>query len=355
MKRWSWILLALLVPMVVVVALLNGRYAGGLGWDGSASSGFVVAAGLSSAAAITLVSLWAILPLGARRAEASPTEFPPSGGRRIDRGTFLVAGGAALIAFLLGRFWPQPGQPSGGPAADSGMFYHQTSRLGGLGGGDLPLDDQGSSEPGSTVLADRRVVGLPSQMACGSLSVEEAIGRRRSRRDYRASPVPLESLGRLLWSGAGITDRAVGFRAAPSAGALYPMELYAAANDVAGLARGIYRYLPHQHALEVVRAGDFRHTLARAALGQGVIASAAIVLVLSGVFERTRSKYGERAYRYVLLEAGHIAENLYLQATTLGLGACAVGAFLDDDLNRLLGLDGTTEAALYLVAIGEPL
>ena len=134
----------------------------------------------------------------------------------------------------------------------------------------------------------------------------------------------------------------------------YPVDLYLAANSIEGLSPGIYRYRPQEHSLDVVREGDFRNQLSLASLSQGVVARASAVLVMAGVFQRSRQKYGERSYRYVLIECGHIAQNVYLAATSMGLGACAVGAFLDDEVNGLLGLDGEEEAALYLVCVGNP-
>ena len=195
---------------------------------------------------------------------------------------------------------------------------------------------------------------LPTDFSDRGLTVEEAIEGRRSVRDFPGPPITLLELSRLLHRASGITDRTSGFRAAPSAGALYPLEPHVVVNRVEGLPQGIYRYRPGDHSLEAVREGDFSRQVSLAALGQEVVARAPVVLALAAVFERSRSKYGERSYRYVLMECGHVAQNVYLAATSMGLGACAVGAFMDDALNALLGLDGVEEAALYLICIGSP-
>jgi SagB-type dehydrogenase family enzyme len=124
-------------------------------------------------------------------------------------------------------------------------------------------------------------------------------------------------------------------------------------HDVSGLERGVYHYVPREHALERLRVMDARAAMVVAGVGQEMMGLAQTCLVLSAIFQRTRWRYRERTYRYVLLEAGHIAQNVYLAATSLGLGACAVGAFLDDELNRLLGLDGDQEAVLYVITVGR--
>jgi SagB-type dehydrogenase family enzyme len=176
---------------------------------------------------------------------------------------------------------------------------------------------------------------------------------RRSVRDYADAPLTLEELSRLLYAAQGVTEPRFGFRAAPSAGALYPMELYVVVHRVAGLDRGIYHYAVQEHRLELVRSGDFRAEIVAAGIGQDFLGTAGVCLVLTAVFQRTRWRYRERTYRYILLEAGHIGQNIYLAATSMGMGACAVGAFLDDAVNELLGVDGEEEAALYILSVGK--
>jgi SagB-type dehydrogenase family enzyme len=196
-------------------------------------------------------------------------------------------------------------------------------------------------------------IGLPSPEGYPGLSLEETIRKRRSKRGFIDEPLTLEESSRLLYAAQGITAEAGGFRAAPSAGALYPIEVYVVANNVTDLASGIYHYVVQSHALVSIREGDFRASLTSAGVGQSHLGDAGANFVLSAVFQRTRRKYHERTDRYVLLEAGHIAQNLCLAATALGLGACPVGAFLDDAVNNVLGLDGQDEAALYIVAVGK--
>jgi len=166
----------------------------------------------------------------------------------------------------------------------------------------------------------------------------------------------LEELSYLLWACDGITRREKGyeFRTAPSAGALYPVETYVAANGVTGVIPGIYHYSVRHHALEQFRKGNLGEEVARAALDQGICASAPVVLFWTAIFERSRWKYGERAYRYVYLDAGHMAQNLALAAVSLGLGSCQIAATFDDEVNELLGADGEEESVLYMSVVGRP-
>jgi len=124
-------------------------------------------------------------------------------------------------------------------------------------------------------------------------------------------------------------------------------------HNVAGLEPGVYHYAVREHGLELLQRGDFRAAVMQTGLWQDSLGQANVCFVLSAIFQRTRWKYRERTYRYVMLEAGHVGQNLYLAATSMGLGACAVGAFLDDDLNELLGLDGVEEASLYIISVGR--
>jgi SagB-type dehydrogenase family enzyme len=183
--------------------------------------------------------------------------------------------------------------------------------------------------------------------------VEKAIANRRSQRDFTGETISLAELSHLLHYSSGITDERQGLRAAPSAGATYPIEVYAIVNNVEGLAKGTYHYLIESHELELLREGDFRNEMSRAALQERMFKQANVIVALSAVFQRTERRYRERAQRYIGFEAGHIAQNTYLVATSLGLGACAIGAFYDDEFNRLLGLDGKNESVLYLLAAGK--
>jgi SagB-type dehydrogenase family enzyme len=195
-------------------------------------------------------------------------------------------------------------------------------------------------------------VTLPDPERHAGQTLAEAFSRRRSVRDYKSGELTLKQVAQLLWAAQGINDPS-GLRIAPSAGALYPLELLLVAGDVSGLKSGIYRYSAEHHALKPVAANDQRERLARAALGQSWLADSAAVLVLTAVYERTTRKYGQRGKRYVHIEVGHAAQNALLQAAALGLGAGVIGAFDDAGVARVLSLPAS-EQALYLVPVGWP-
>jgi SagB-type dehydrogenase family enzyme len=196
-------------------------------------------------------------------------------------------------------------------------------------------------------------IHLTQELTHKGLTLEKAIANRRSQRDFTGETMSLAELSHLLYYSSGITDKRQGLRAAPSAGATYPIEVYAIVNNVEGLAKGTYHYLIESHELELLREGDFRNDMSRAALQERMFKQANVIVALSAVFQRTQRQYRERAQRYIGFEAGHIAQNTYLVATSLGLGACAIGAFYDGEFNRLLGLDGKNESVLYLLAVGK--
>jgi SagB-type dehydrogenase family enzyme len=197
-------------------------------------------------------------------------------------------------------------------------------------------------------------VGLPEPAHKG-LSVEEAIRERRSTREYAEGPLTLAELSQILFAAQGITGAADGraLRAAPSAGATYPFEIYIFASRVTDLRPGIYRYIPFGHEIEAVREGDFGAALSEACLGQSMPAEGACSLVLAAVPERITGVYGERALAYIYMEAGHISENVYLQCASLGLGMVAVGAFYEQEVNTIIGLDGEHESSIYVNCIGR--
>ena len=198
-----------------------------------------------------------------------------------------------------------------------------------------------------------KMIKLPQPNYQG-MPVEEAIKKRRSVRSYSKKALTLPQLSQLLFAAQGITGSVSGheLRAAPSAGALYPMEVYLVVNNVEVLSRGIYHYNIQEHALELLKEGDFRKEITNAGLWQDMLGEAQVTFVLSAVFERTQRKYGDRSLRYIYMEAGHISQNISLQAVSLGLGSVCVGAFYDEQVNRLIGLDGATESAIYLQAVG---
>lgn len=194
---------------------------------------------------------------------------------------------------------------------------------------------------------------LPNAATTGKMSVEEAISKRRSRRSFSPKPLTLNQLAQFVWCAQGITDARRSLRAAPSAGATYPLEVFVAVGKggVAGLAEGVYRYLPSEHALECTMKGDVRGEVAHAALDQESLAEAPVTVLIAADYERTARRYGERARRYVHIEVGHVGENIYLQAEALGLASVAVGAFRDTEVARAFGLTGGLEP-LYLMPVG---
>jgi len=203
---------------------------------------------------------------------------------------------------------------------------------------------------------DSAKVVLPSFEPDRPITLDDALNQRKSIRDYRPDPLTLGQLGYLLWASAGIqrTEHGYEFRTAPSAGALYPIETYIVANEVRDLEPGAYHYGIRNHELERIRTGNLRQQLAAAALGQAICATAAVVFVWTAVFTRSKWKYGQRAYRYIYLDAGHIAENLALAAVGLGLATCQIGALFDDAVNGIIEVDGTDESVIYMSAVGFP-
>lgn len=192
---------------------------------------------------------------------------------------------------------------------------------------------------------------LPPVESKGDLSLEEAIQLRRSVREFGRGRLDLADVSQLLWSAQGITARG-GFRTAPSAGALYPLELYVVVGDIEGLPAGVYRYLPETHELVHVASGDLRRPLASAARGQSSVRRAPAVLVIASVYKRTTGKYGQRGRRYAHMEVGHAAQNVYLQSTARGLGTVFVGAFDDTEVQDVLGLPPDHEP-LGLMPVGR--
>jgi SagB-type dehydrogenase family enzyme len=190
------------------------------------------------------------------------------------------------------------------------------------------------------------VTGLPLPREQGLLSLEQAIARRRSVRSFTDQGLTDAELSQLLWAAQGITDPR-GFRAAPSAGALYPLELYVVSTF------GFYHYQAHGHRLELLTEEDLRLAVWKVGLEQNALRDAPVVFLISAVFQRTAAKYGARAERYVYLEAGHAAQNLLLQAVALGLGAVPIGAFYDDELQVALSLP-VDHKPLYLIPVGHP-
>ncbi len=197
---------------------------------------------------------------------------------------------------------------------------------------------------------ENRIIKLPELKKDSDFSIEKAISQRRSTRSFSSRSLTLNDISTLLWAGQGITSKS-GLRAAPSAEALYPIELYLVAYNVDSLFPGIYKYYPFEHSLRLIKKGNFRNSLSTAALGQECIRDSAAVVVISAVFERTTKKYGERGRNYVYFEAGCVAENIHLLSERLGIGTVVVGAFFDEDVKNLISLE-KNEVPIALMPIG---
>jgi len=192
------------------------------------------------------------------------------------------------------------------------------------------------------------------------LSVEQALAYRRSHRRFRDEPLSINDVSQILWAAYGLSLPVKGFLTCPSAGATFPLELYLVVgtedvelSDGEFLEPGAYRYLPHYHVLAYVKPGHIKEEVYRACLSQKWVLHAKADIVIAANYERTTRYYGERGIRYVVLEAGHCAQNMYLEATALGLGAVAIGAFYDDELAEAIGLREDAKP-VYMVSIGVP-
>lgn len=190
---------------------------------------------------------------------------------------------------------------------------------------------------------------LPNPFFSSRTSIEEALKNRRSIRAYKNLPLTLQEVGQLLWAAQGITDNN-GFRTTPSAGALYPLEIYLVAGNINKLSPGVYHYIAANHSLKKIKDGDLRIMLAKAAIGQVSVKLAAANIVITAVFSRTIKKYGEMGKRFVLMEAGHSAQNIYLQSVSLNLGTVSIGAFNSNDVKDVLNFK---EEPLYIMPIGK--
>ena len=262
----------------------------------------------------------------------------------------LAAGGAA--GWVLGRGLRPPPQIAAG--SDVGVVYHEWSKPG-------VIDALGSVANWGQFpelykrYPDAERVALPEPRLEDGAPTAATIADRRSTRSYASTPMTLDELSRVLFLTTGISADKFGNarRTAPSSGALYPIELYAVVHNVESVERGVYHYALVDHELELVRAGDHRSRVVEQAIHQEFLGECGVVLFLTQVLQRMRPKYQDRSYRYGLLEAGHIGENAYLAATSAGLGACGVGAFMDDAINEMLGVDGVEEAVVYMLAVGH--
>ncbi|MDY6843320.1 MAG: SagB/ThcOx family dehydrogenase [Thermodesulfobacteriota bacterium] len=200
----------------------------------------------------------------------------------------------------------------------------------------------------------RDAVLLPKPTLKGKKSVEEAIVLRRTTRCFEAKHLTLLQISQILWAAQGITSEGEGFRTTPSAGALYPLDIFivVGAKGVEGLRAAVYQYIPEIHSLKLVTNGDVRFQVARAALLQMWIAQAPISIVITGEYARCTKKYGERGNIYTHIEAGHTGQNIFLQAEGIGLGAGIVGAFYNKEIAKVLGIPYPTYDPLLIMPVG---
>lgn len=194
-------------------------------------------------------------------------------------------------------------------------------------------------------------IKLPEPRYDSTTSIEKTLLKRRSVRTYKKEPLSLSEISQLLWAAQGCTSKG-GYRTAPSAGALYPLDLYVVAGNVTSLQSGIYQYKAQTHELVKMVKGDKRAELCSSALGQTSVKTAGAVIVFSAVYERTTQKYGERGIRYVHIEAGHAAQNVHLQAVSLNLGTVVIGAFYDSKVKEIMNM-GDNEQPVCLMPIGK--
>ena len=209
------------------------------------------------------------------------------------------------------------------------------------------------AEPYKVYRSALEVIALPPADSTGGGSLWAAIQKRRSVRRYAKKPLTLREVTQLLWASQGITSEAHGLRAAPSAGALYPIETYLMVNNVDGLKPGVYHYRVLSHALEFIRDGAFGQDLAEAAVGQAMCAAAPVVFVWTAIIQRSSWRYKQRAYRYIYLDAGHIAAHVSLAAVALGLGTCQIAAFFDKEVDAVVQVDGELEFTVYMTSVGR--
>lgn len=201
-------------------------------------------------------------------------------------------------------------------------------------------------------------IALPSDPIPSMYAFDEIIQKRRSIRDFLDEPLELATLSQILQHANGITLKHeksfVAFRASPSAGALYPVEIYPMIFNIEDVEPGVYHYNARDHNLEQLFLGNFSEQMYPLVQTQEMILDCAVALILTGIFFREKIKYGERGYRFVLLDCGHITQNIYLSATSLDIGCCTIGGFVDDEVSNLIGVDGINESPLYIALLGKP-
>jgi SagB-type dehydrogenase family enzyme len=222
-----------------------------------------------------------------------------------------------------------------------------------IGGFDFGLLER--AEPFKEYPDAEKIIQLPSSLPKNKSEFWEIVSRRRSERSFKDSSLSYDELALLLFATQGVTAKAGEylFRTTPSAGALYPIETYLMTNRVESLPKGIYHLNIVKNCLELIREEDLSRELASAALGQSMILQSVVTFIWTAIAGRSKWKYKERAYRYIYLDAGHIGQNLYLATAALELGCCTIGAFFDDEVNKILGIDGFKETAVYMGVVGK--
>ena len=195
-------------------------------------------------------------------------------------------------------------------------------------------------------VSEMEISSLPAPRLKSTASFEETLLKRRSVRSFSDTELTMEEIGQLLWAGQGITQSSTGYKTAPSAGATYPLQIYVMTRE------GLSLYIPDGHKLKLVRSGDLRASLSRAALGQGFIGQAPVDIIITAIYPRTTQRYGKRGIRYVHIEVGHVAQNVHLQAVALGFGSVPVGAFTDEEVKRVLSLPDE-EVPCYIIPVGH--
>ncbi|MCD6407473.1 SagB/ThcOx family dehydrogenase [bacterium] len=194
-----------------------------------------------------------------------------------------------------------------------------------------------------------REIKLPPVLKKGKITLEETLTARRSVRNYKDEPLTLQEISQLLWACDGKTSE-WGGRTSPSAGATYPLEIYIVVGNVEGIEPGLYHYVIENHSLVEVKKGDLRRKLSSVCLNQTMVVEAPVSIVISGIFERTTTRYGERGIRYVFMEVGHCGQNIHLQSEALGLGTVMIGAFDDEGVRKVLGIK---ENVFYICPVGK--
>jgi SagB-type dehydrogenase family enzyme len=221
-----------------------------------------------------------------------------------------------------------------------------------------PMKDDLGSIPSTTVFKnypEAERLQLPEPDLSRPANLWKCLATRRSQRNTTPDPLSLDELSKIMWAAQGVTARAGIYllRTAPSAGALYPFETYLYIHKVKEIPQGIYHFNVADFAIERVQKGDFNREFTAASLGQPVVKRAAVVIIWTAMMLRCMVKYRERSMRYIPMDLGHVCQNVQLAATAMDLGSCPIGAFYDDDINELLGVDGEEETVLYLITVGK--